>query len=91
MKIIFSILVLIFVLGVCFIPCAYQYHKKHYCDNPYEQICVKSHKETKMMPVPYRVGKFSSIRMQPRVITICEEYETVLKEKCKELENETSL
>jgi hypothetical protein len=68
-----------------FIPIffAIDYEKKHYCDNPYKEICVKSHTHTTMVMVPMMVGKITTMRAMPIARTICDEKETILKDKCK--------
>lgn len=58
----------------------YSYYKEHKCDNPYTQVCVKSHMSVRM--VPFYNGKTTIMRPMPR--RICDEYENVLKEYCHE-------
>lgn len=74
------------VLLVLFIICVVWLIKdidKHYCDNPYEQICVKSHNHTTMRFVSYHFGGITTTRPVPMVVKVCEKYEPRLKERCK--------
>lgn len=48
---------------------------KHYCDNPYERVCVESH--TVVGPVITGKGFVGAI------YTVCDKYEKRIKEKCK--------
>lgn len=75
------------VLALAIISVSFFYIKKHWCDNPYHNVCVKSHKITTMTMVPMRAGKVTIMRPMPTVRTICDEYETRLKEECKVGEN----
>lgn len=72
------------VIVICGILFLINYEKKHYCDNPYEKICVKSHSAIRTIMMPHRVGNVTTMRPMPVVTRICDEYETRIKEKCKE-------
>lgn len=62
------IMLFLFVFGILQII-------KHSCDNPYERVCVESH--TVMSPVITSKGIVNGI------YTVCDKYETRIKEKCK--------
>lgn len=62
------IMLFLFVFGILQII-------KHSCDNPYERVCVESH--TMMSPVITGKGIVNGI------YTVCDKYETRIKEKCK--------
>lgn len=82
--------IFIMVLLVCGTYMYFQYYKAHYCDTPYEEVCVEHHIETRLVPVPapasggigFKVG--NHIRMVPRTIPVCDVYEYKLKPNCKE-------
>ena len=60
----------------------YSYYQEHKCDNPYKQVCVKSHTITKIVPVFVNINGRTQMQMRPAIIRVCDEYETVLKDGC---------
>lgn len=62
----------------------YSYYQEHKCDNPYKQVCVKSHTITRVVPVFVTINGRTQTQMRPAIIRECDEYETVLKEGCNE-------
>ena len=55
------------------------YMEIHKCDNPYKQVCVKSHTVIRMMPVIHSNGKTTTTTMHPMPHKVCDKYETMLK------------
>ena len=60
------------------------YMKVHKCDNPYKQVCVKSHTTTRVVPVFVTINGRTQTQMRPAIIRECDEYETVLKDGCSD-------
>lgn len=60
----------------------YRYYIVHRCDNPYREVCVKSHLKQQLIYWPQTVGK--TTRILPKVVYIseCDEYKKVLKKEC---------
>lgn len=69
------------VIGLFWI---YNYMQVHRCDDPYKQVCVKSHTITRVVPVFVTINGRTQTQMRPAIIRECDEYETVLKEGCNE-------
>ena len=67
------------VIGLFWI---HNYMQVHRCDNPYKQVCVKSHTVIRMMPFVHSNGKTTTTTMRPMPHKICDKYENVLKEGC---------
>lgn len=60
------------------------------CKHPYQKVCIKHHTETRLVPMPRASGLPGvaigrTVTMVPRVIKICDQYETRLKEGCTAL------
>lgn len=60
------------------------YMETHKCDNPYKQVCVKSHTVTRVVPVFVNINGKTQTQMRPAIIRECDEYKTVLKEGCND-------
>lgn len=57
------------------------------CKHPYHQVCIKHHTEVRLVPMPRASGLPGvaigrTVTMVPRVIKVCDQYETRLKEGC---------
>lgn len=57
------------------------------CKHPYQQVCIKHHTEVRLVPMPRTSGLPGvaigrTVTMVPRVIKVCDQYETQLKEGC---------
>lgn len=57
------------------------------CKHPYHQVCIKHHTEVRLVPMPRTSGLPGvaigrTVTMVPRVIKVCDQYETKLKEGC---------
>lgn len=57
------------------------------CKHPYQQVCIKHHTEVRLVPMPRASGLPGvaigrTVTMVPRVIKVCDQYETQLKEGC---------
>lgn len=66
-----------------FVFCILQ-ENKHYCDNPYERVCVESHSRKGLVMFPVSNGKGMLFMVQiPTGYTVCDKYEKRIKEKCK--------
>ena len=55
--------------------------------HPYQQVCIKHHTEVRLVPMPRASGLPGvaigrTVTMVPRVIKVCDQYETQLKEGC---------
>lgn len=71
------IMLFLFVFGILQII-------KHSCDNPYERVCVESHTRNGLTMFPVSNGKGMMFMIQiPTEYTVCDKYETRIKEKCK--------
>lgn len=73
------------VLIICGVYMYAQYQKSHRCDQPYTEVCIDYHTETRLVPIPGGAGlKVGKIRMAPRPVKVCDIYELQLKEGCDE-------
>ena len=57
------------------------------CKHPYQKVCIKHHTEVRLVPMPRASGLPGvaigrTVTMVPRVIKVCDQYETRLKEGC---------
>ena len=57
------------------------------CKHPYQKVCIKHHTEVRLVPMPRASGLPGvaigrTVTLVPRVIKVCDQYETKLKEGC---------
>lgn len=70
--------IMLFVFAFCILQII-----KHYCDNPYERVCVESHTQKGFAMIPVSNGKTISMIPLFTNYEVCDKYENRIKEKCK--------
>ena len=60
----------------------YRYYYIHRCDNPYHEVCIKSHIEITFIYLPHQIGETITIWPLPVTNTICDEYVKEIKKEC---------